>query len=431
MIRKASTRNLAVSLSSLRWTREEIESCLSRRFPLEARKLVPKLARALMAQHPKAYSPTPGRAAQILAGSDGFERLYRLCKKGNHWPGHPFERATMMPTRAFVDLPLPHLLSEAEVADWLLLPLERLQYFADPYGFAARSPEPAVTHYVTHFLDKKSGRKRLIEAPKTTLKTIQHRIKSQILDHIPQHPNCFGFIAGKNCCQAAQKHAGEAALLSLDIRDFFANVGKARVYAQFRCFGYPHSVAEGLANLCTTSTPPDIAAQLEWHSAKTLMSRHLPQGAPSSPALANLAAYRLDCRLAGLAARFDLNYTRYADDLAFSGDKKCVRAVAAIAPKIVTAEGFTVNPQKTRLRLAHQRQVVTGLVVNQLLNIPRRDFDLLKAEIHALKQNAGPARSDPRTLSRLEGKIAWVEQVNLRRGAKLRRAFNQVVSPLL
>ncbi|MCP5074314.1 MAG: RNA-directed DNA polymerase [Rhodobacteraceae bacterium] len=428
MNKRAFARNLALSLSSLRWTQEEIERCLSRRLPPQAQKLVPGLAGALVAQHAKAYSPSPGRATQILSGSEVFDRLYRQCRKKDYWPDLPDETRSMMPIRAFVDLSLPQLLSEADVADWLLLPLERLLYFADPHGFTASSLEPAVTHYVTHFLDKKSGRKRLIEAPKTSLKAIQCRIKSQILDHIPQHPSAFGFIAGKNCCQAAQKHAGEAAVLSLDIRDFFANVGRARVYAQFRCFGYPHGVADCLANLCTTSTQPDIATQFEWHSAKTLMSRHLPQGAPSSPALANLAAYRLDCRLAGLAARFDLTYTRYADDLAFSGDETGVRAVAASTPKIVAAEGFSVNPEKTRQQLAHQRQVVTGLVVNQHLNIRRRDFDLLKAEIHALKRNTGLIRIDPAALSRLDGRIAWVEQVNLRRGTKLRRSLNQVIA---
>jgi hypothetical protein len=144
-------------------------------------------------------------------------------------------------------------------------------------------------------------------------------------------------------------------VVRLDLEDFFASVEARRIYGIFRGAGYPEAVAHALTGLTTNAVP---AAQ--WHAmprprdpreiaahhvlGRRLATPHLPQGAPTSPALANLAAHALDRRLLGLGA----TYSRYADDLTFSGSHRIRGLLPAIAA-IARDEGFRVNPRKTRL----------------------------------------------------------------------------------
>ena len=120
----------------------------------------------------------------------------------------------------------------------------------------------------------------------------------------------------------------------------------------------------------------------DWNTQLLYAQRHLPQGAPTSPALANLCAYRVDCRLSGLAAVAGASYTRYADDVAFSGDEafaRCAERFSLRAAAILLEEGFAVRHRKTRLMQRSVRQHLAGLVVNERLNVRRADFDELKA----------------------------------------------------
>jgi retron-type reverse transcriptase len=156
---------------------------------------------------------------------------------------------------------------------------------------------------------------------------------------------------------------------------------------------------------------------------------HLPQGSPTSPALANLAAFGLDRRLDGLAARFGATYTRYADDLTFSGDRTLVRQagrIIALVEDIAADEGFRVNEAKTRVRTRAQRQLVTGLVVNERPNVTRADYDRLRAVLHDAATN-GPTAANrhghPDFRAHLLGRIAWVTAANPARARKLRTAY--------
>jgi hypothetical protein len=162
---------------------------------------------------------------------------------------------------------------------------------------------------------------------------------------------------------------------------------------------------------------------------RLLATPHLPQGAPTSPALANLCAYRLDCRLAGLADAFGAVYSRYADDLVLSGRTAVLsraphlrRAVAAI----VADEGFRLNERKSALATRAGRQRVCGIVVNAHTNVARDDYDRLRAALHEAATR-GPAAANPRGVpdlrAHLLGRIAWAEALNPARGARLRRAF--------
>ncbi|SNT26155.1 reverse transcriptase family protein [Rhodococcoides kyotonense] len=176
-----------------------------------------------------------------------------------------------------------------------------------------------------------------------------------------------------------------------------------------------------LAYLCTTSTPAAQLGGLPYETTSLLRTRHLPQGAPTSPALANLAARRLDIRLTGLARSMDMRYTRYADDLAFSG--ACdVDKVLWVVWQIVRDEGFSLNPTKTRVRRAHKRQQLTGLVVNDWPAVPRKEYDELRAILHNCART-GPeeqncnGHNDFR--AHLYGRIARVGETSEARRRKL------------
>ena len=228
--------------------------------------------------------------------------------------------------------------------------------------------------------------------------------------------------------------------MKFDLADFFPSVAAARVVRIFRTVGYSEPVARLLAGLCTTRTPADVwaarptpAADGSDHTARLrLVGRHLPQGAPTSPALANLAAHRLDRRLAGLAAALDATYTRYADDLTFSGGAELARRSARLSRlvgEVVAEEGFTLNPSKSRVQRRGGRQQVTGVVVNVRPNLPRAAFDLLKATLTNCVRR-GPAgqnragHADFR--AHLTGRVAHAAAVNPARGRQLRRLFDAI-----
>ena len=166
--------------------------------------------------------------------------------------------------------------------------------------------------------------------------------------------------------------------------------------------------------------PGDQPARAATMARDPLSNRHLPQGAPTSPALANLIAHQLDRRLSGLARSLEAHYTRYADDLSFSGDARITPILLRAVPQITAEHGFRLNPGKTRSQPAYRRQTVTGLTVNAQINPARENYDVLKATIHHLGRADDPRRQDQSFLAQLCGRIAWVEQVNPAKGAKLR-----------
>ena len=177
-------------------------------------------------------------------------------------------------------------------------------------------------------------------------------------------------------------------VIRLDVMSFFASVTAGRVYGLLRAAGFPEPVAHVLTGLCTTRTPPDVLrrapARVPNRDLRLALLRtpHLPQGAPTSPALANLCGFRLDRRLAGLARAYGLGYTRYADDLAFSGHTSQPERLIDIVRSIVTDEGFRLNEAKTRIRGAADRQLLAGLVVNVAPAVPRKEYDALRALRH-------------------------------------------------
>jgi hypothetical protein len=348
------------------------------------------------------------------------------------------EPPRMQPVPATAGWALPELVTEGDLAAWLGVPPGELDWFADRKGLNARTKRPALEHYHYRILAKKQGGVRLIEAPKPRLKEMQRRILDEILNRIPAHPAAHGFCLGRSIRTFAEPHVGRPVVLRMDLQDFFPTIPAARIQAVFRTLGYPESVADLLAGVCTNRTGsalwrtagPSISGAELFNARQLHRFPHLPQGAPTSPALANLCAYHADCRLTGLARQFGAVYTRYADDLAFSFDQPAKASQFSIyAAAILLEEGFAVNHRKTRVMTSSMQQRLAGLVTNARLNIPRSDFDQLKAILTNCVR-LGPADQNragvPDFRAHLHGRIGFVESIHPGKGRHLRSIFDNI-----
>ena len=342
--------------------------------------------------------------------------------------------------------PVPEIASVGALANFVGLSHGELAWFADARGLERTLGEERLRHYRYATMRRPSGLVRVIERPKRRLKEIQRRILHEILDWIPAHEASHGFTRGRSVRSHASEHTRQFVVIRLDLEDFFASIAAGRVYGIFRTAGYPESVAHSLTALTTNVVPsalwqelprPMDPAQIEEHHrlGRQLVTPHLPQGAPTSPALANLAAFRLDRRLSGLAVSLDVNYTRYADDLTFSGPARLVRVANSVrraVAEIAREEGFTVNDRKSMLATRAGRQRVCGVVVNERLNAPRHEYDVLKAILHNSRVH-GPMSQNragrPDFRAHLLGRLSWMESLNPKRGEKLRRQFTSITWP--
>jgi len=336
---------------------------------------------------------------------------------------------TMVPR--WPGLPLLHDLSG--VADWLgYVPIGELEWMA---GLSFREPEPDSRrgHYTHRWVPRTQGPPRLLASPKPKLKAIQHSILRGILDRVPMHEAAHGFRSGRSIRTFAEPHVGQACVLRADLADFFPSIRFGRVAAFFETAGYPAPVAAALAGLCCHSAPRVLVreARLPARLASVMQRPHLPQGAPTSPALSNAIAFRLDRRLAGLATAAGARYTRYADDLAFSGGdevRRCARRFLDRVAEIVLDEGFALNYRKTRVMPSCLRQRIAGVVVNERTNTVRPLYDELKAILHRWETRGwnACAGDDPVFAERLRGRIAALSMLNPEKGAKLRVRFDRL-----
>jgi RNA-directed DNA polymerase len=335
-------------------------------------------------------------------------------------------------------LALPSLATSADLAQWLNVIPSDLDWFADKWRTSPAQPA-ALHHYRYRWVKKHTGGLRLIEMPKQSLRTIQRRILDRLLNRVPPHSAAHGFRCAHSCVTHAAIHSGKRVVIKMDLKNFFPSIAAARIHALFTKLGYAHSVAGTLTRLCTHRTPnrilndPAIRATVPAQQHPQFRTPHLPQGAPTSPALANLCTYRLDLRLDALAQSLGARYSRYADDLAFSGDHDLEQAVGrfqAQVAAIAREEGFTIHPDKTRVMHAGTRQQVTGIVVNRHPNIYRSEYDTLKAILtNCIRHGAHSQNRDRHHDYRafLTGKIAHVRMVNPQRAMRLSQLFEKIV----
>jgi retron-type reverse transcriptase len=424
-VRAWTARNLAARLLAGPWTLDGIATAIDVVIGTMDPTPRAQLATAILALAEDTYPPAPGVLTSALIDLRAFrspkDRIVPVTLDPPLFASAP----------RFVGVAVPRISTIGALATWLDISPEQLDWLADLRQSHERETSARLRHYRYALVPKADGSTRLLEAPKPRLKAIQRRILRDILALVPVHDRAMGFVPGRSCLRAAGIHAGEAIVVAFDLSRFFASIARPRIYGLFRALGYPWAVAWRLAGLCTTVTPQAIRDRLA-DGEETYRRPHLPQGAPTSPALANLLAWRLDQRFDRLARSAGATYTRYADDLAFSGDATFaagLRGFSTTVETIVAEEGFVLNHRKTRVMRRHQRQTLTGIVVNDHCNVPRDAFDALKAILFNCARH-GPGAQNRGGVAdfrrHLDGRVSWVEQVNPPRGAKLRALFDRI-----
>jgi len=232
------------------------------------------------------------------------------------------------------------------------------------------------SQYKQSFIPKKSGGKRTITAPVKNLKHLQACLNFVLQVLFEPHDAATGFVPGKSIVDNAKEHVGKWFVFNLDLKDFFPSIDQKRVWA---CLQLPpfdlntnperKQLANRLAILCCA--PIEFIAE----DGSKEKRNALPQGAPTSPTITNIIAQKMDKRLQGVANRFHITYTRYADDITYSANKDIFQKDGEVVQeirRIITGQNFVVNENKVRLQQQGFKQEVTGLIVNKKVNVPRK-----------------------------------------------------------
>lgn len=318
---------------------------------------------------------------------------------------------------------LPALRSGADLAMMLGVPLGQLSWLTFHRQGAA------VVHYHRFEIPKKTGGTRAISAPKPKLAAAQRWVLKNLLERLTASSSAHGFVRYRSAVTNAQCHLNRAAVVNFDLKNFFPTLTFRRVKGLFSKIGYNEHVSTVLALLCTE--PPRVEATLDGRRLWiALGGRVLPQGACTSPAITNLICATLDKRLSGLARKHGFTYTRYADDLTFSGDDtRAMGGLMRSVRSILTDEGFLENPAKTKVMRRSRRQEVTGVVVNTRASTPRDERRRLRATLHNALRDGLESQNraqHPSFAAHLRGKVAYVSMVNPEQGAKLQALLDAV-----
>lgn len=241
--------------------------------------------------------------------------------------------------------------------------------------------------YKEFSIKKRDGSERQIYAPGAALKVIQRKLNSALLELDNSRPPVHGFRIGRSIVTNASVHLAKAYVLNIDLETFFPSIHFGRIYGLFQNppFSFPPAVSAVLARICT-------------------YKGMLPQGAPTSPTLSNFVCRGLDGSLQALAKANFATYSRYADDISFSFSRKHrdhlpTAIVGAVGAALVGAElrstvishGFEINDKKVRLRSQHSRMEVTGLSVNEKVNVRRAYVDEIRGILHSWEKFGLPA----------------------------------------
>lgn len=254
--------------------------------------------------------------------------------------------------------------------------------------------------YTAFYIDKKNGDKRIIHAPVKGLKEIQKALNLILQVVHKPNKNATGFVTNKSIVDNSSVHVEKNYVFNIDLKDFFPSIDASRIWGRLliKPFNLGNSdkrkkIANMIKTLCTTDLEVERMVDGDWKKEKRFV---LPQGAPTSPTITNAICDRLDRRLSGLSRRFNLNYTRYADDITFSsdhnsyknknGEKEPIYYAESSFRKellrIITDQGFHIKESKIRLQKRAYRQEVTGLSVNNKINVSRKYIKDLRQTLH-------------------------------------------------
>ena len=230
------------------------------------------------------------------------------------------------------------------------------------------NPNHTFHRYRQFKIKKKTGGERTITAPRNhSFKLLLHYVNELLRAVYTPSANAMGFTEGRSVVTNAERHKGQNYVFNIDLKDFFPSVEQARVWGRLQVppFCFPKEIASVLAGLCA----------MEEMQGNFTFRYVLPQGAPTSPIITNMICDKLDHRLAGLAKRFGLNYTRYADDITFSSMHNVYHEDGEFRKelrRIIEEQNFTINDKKTRLQKRGTRQEVTGIIVSEKLNVTKK-----------------------------------------------------------
>lgn len=250
-------------------------------------------------------------------------------------------------------------------------------------------------------IPKKNGKYRVIHIPNEKLKQTQKIVLKNILEKIEISQNAMAFVKGKSIKDNAKNHVNKKYILNIDLKDFFYNIKHKQVYLALKKEGYNDHNASKLAYICT-------------------YKGHLPQGAPTSPYLSNIICKDLDKEIFDICSKIDASYSRYADDITISSNNYNIKDNFKNIEDIINRYGFKINKSKTRYLQNTKKQVVTGVIVNEKLNIDNK----LKKEIrqilyfcekYGLKNHLeykNYSINEVEYRNKLQGKISFINNIN-------------------
>lgn len=251
-------------------------------------------------------------------------------------------------------------------------------------------------YYRSFAIPKRKGGSRRIDSPYPVLSEVQRAIANRLVNTYSVAEEAFAYVAGRSSFQHAALHAAHDELLVVDIKDFFGSITRQMVFQALAEDAEFVEYAHAISLICT-------------------LRGRLPQGAPTSPFLSNLVFKSMDRRLRGLASRVGLVYSRYADDLAFSGES-VPRNLPSYLARLVSSGGYSLNATKTRLKLKGRKKVLTGISISRgVLKAPRSFVRELRSQIFYIERRMGlvveQKEFDPFIFERAIGRLNYWLQI--------------------
>ncbi len=314
---------------------------------------------------------------------------------------------------------LPIIENVRQLADLLDISLSQLRFLT----FHRTANQ--VSHYKRFYIKKKTGGTRKISSPMPHLKKLQYWVLENILQIIPIHDAAHGFVENRSIKTNAELHLNAKVVINQDLKNFFPSITFERVRGLFRSFGYSGQLATIFALICTEPDVDEVELDGEvYFVAKS--ARYLPQGAPTSPVITNILCKRLDNRLMGMASKNQFVYSRYADDITLStSNEESMKKIPQIlwqSKKIIEDESFELHPDKLHVMRDGSRKEVTGVVVNEKINVGRRKLNQFRALLHNIEKDGPEGKSwngNTNVLPSIKGYADFVNMINPQKGEKL------------
>ncbi|MDB4905090.1 MAG: hypothetical protein JWQ63_4371 [Mucilaginibacter sp.] len=316
------------------------------------------------------------------------------------------------------------------------------EYVGIPYGDLKYIINNRDKFYKFYEIKKRTGGLRQIVVPHLNLRMVQQFINLEILQKVPINRNAHGFINKKSIRTNAVQHIDKEAILNLDLLKFFDSISERRVYGIFKSLGYTNNLSIDLAKLSTVVLPNDYYnkfSECQLKLYRELVPENtavMPQGASTSPALSNIILRRLDHRFDKLSQKLNVSYTRYADDITFSGNFNALPSIKLLK-HIIKTEGFFINWDKVGIYKKGRRQIVTGLTVSNGVHVHRNFKKEIKKHIYCcrvfgVQEHLKYCKLDDKGLYKewLLGKIYYINSIEPKAAEKFLQDFFTIEWPI-